>query len=151
MKRWRYLCAGLTLLLLSACAAQQPGSGPRKGAPSTIEVTALPCAETGAAEDLRISYPGLSLYRSGAALPTGEGLTCLDALSGWLKAVSGAPLLITVSGEEGHPFNGLSLAAKRQELLQRYFERQGLDPGAWQWATESGSGFQLQITEIKTP
>jgi hypothetical protein len=152
MNRWRYLCAALILLLLSACAAQQPGttspgSTAPKAKPSAVKVTDLPCAETSKAEALQVNYPAESLYRSGAALPTQNGLVCLQALSGWLKTVSDTPLLLSVSGEEGHEFAAKALATKRQELLQRYFERQGIDSEAWQWSTEKDSGFQLQISE----
>ena len=111
-------------------------------------MTDLPCAEINATEGLQISYPGESLYRSGAAFPTREGLTCLNALAGWLKTSPGTQLLFTVSGEEGHEFDALALAAKRQELLQRYFKRQGINVDGWQWTTEKAAAVQLQITAV---
>ena len=149
MNRWRLLCAALTLLLLNACGAPQPGTTTpgSTSQPAAIKVANLPCAEITSEATLQINYPGESLYRSGAALPSQDGLACLGALSGWLKTVSGTPLLFTVSGEEGHEFDAEALAAKRQELLQRYFERQGINTGAWKWSTEKGAGFQLRIAE----
>lgn len=155
MNRWRLLCAVLTLLILNACGAPQPGTTSpgttsQQTKPSAIKVADLPCADINTEASLQISYPGESLYRSGAALPSQEGLACLNSLSGWLKTVSGTPLLLSVSGEEGHEFDAEALAAKRQELLQRYFERQGIDTGAWQWSTEKGAGFQLQVSESKS-
>ena len=152
MTSWRFFSAAFILVLLSACAAQQPGTAPVGSAgpqvkPSDVKVTDFPCPQIATAEGLQVKYPGESLYRSGAAFPIQDGLTCLQALAGWLKTIPGTQLLFTVSGEEGHEFDALALAAKRQELLQRYFKRQGVNVEGWQWTTVKSADSQLQITQ----
>lgn len=153
MNRWRLLCAGITLSTLCACAAQT-------GAPTTattpavakapaIQLADLPCAEINSTDSITIRYPVETIYRNGAALPKEEGLACLEVLSDWLKGVSQSRWQVTVSGEAGHGFDPLALAAKRQELLQRFFARKGLELKNWQWQTVAGQGEQLQLLEVK--
>jgi hypothetical protein len=50
-----------------------------------------------------------------------------------------------VAGEEGQGFDPLALAGKRQELLQRFFIRRGLEQKDWEWQTVVGQGEQLEF------
>lgn len=153
MNRWRLFFAGITLSTLCACAAQ-PGSvtpatvSPVVKSPS-VPVANLPCAEVNSVESVTISYPAEEIYRNGAALPKEEGLACLEVLSDWLKSVPQSRWQVTVSGEDAHGFDPLALAGKRQELLQRFFARKGLEQKNWQWQTALGVGEQLQLLELK--
>ena len=92
-----------------------------------------------------VRYPVESIYRGGAVLPKQEGLVCLEELANWLKSVPQNRWKVTVSGEEGHGFDPLELAAKRQELLQRFFARKGLEQKEWEWQTVVGQGEQLEL------
>ncbi len=153
MKRWQLLFAGITLGTLCACAAQPGGTTPDT-TPSTTKTPAvqsanLPCAEVNSTESVRIIYSAEAIYRNGAVLPKEEGLACLEVLSDWLKSVPQSRWQVTVSGEDGHGFDPLALAGKRQELLQRFFARKGLDLKDWQWQTALGAGEQLQLLELK--
>ncbi len=115
----------------------------------SVQVADLPCAEIDSTDSVTIRYPTETIYRNGAALPKEEGLACLEVLSDWLKSVSQSRWQVTVSGEAGHGFDPLALAAKRQELLQRFFARKGLELKDWQWQTAVGQGEQLQLLEVK--
>ncbi len=153
MNRWQLLFAGITLSTLCACA-EQPGSvtpatvSPVVKAPSVL-IANLPCAEVNSVVPVTINYPAEAIYRNGAALPKEEGLACLEVLSDWLKNVPRSRWQVTVSGEDGHGFDPLALAGKRQELLQRFFDRKGLELKDWQWQTALGAGEQLQLLELK--
>jgi len=152
MKRWQLFCTVMTLTLLCACAAQQQAGAPSKPAVSMAKAPAisageLPCAETGEAGSLQVRYPTESLYRSGAVFPKQEGLDCLDVLVDYLKGAPKVHWELTLSGEEGYGFDPLALAGKRQELLQRYFQRKGLVIKDWQWQTVNEPGLQLQLAE----
>ena len=153
MNRWRLLFAGITLGTLCACAAQ-PGSvtpatvSPVVKSPS-VPVANLPCAEVNSVESVTISYSAEAIYRNGAVLPKEEGLACLEVLSDWLRSVPQSRWQVTVSGEDGHGFDPLALAGKRQELLQRFFARKGLELKDWQWQTALEAGQQLQLLELK--
>lgn len=152
MKQWRLLCALASLTILCSCASQQATKTPAGSStvPSTIKVQTedLPCADINRDGPLQINYPQESLYRNGAALPKQEGLACLDVLSTWLKGQSQTRWQITVGGEAGYGFDPLALAGKRQELLQRFLERKGLDTQALQWRAIGDSGTQLQFVEV---
>jgi hypothetical protein len=159
MNRWRLLFAGITLGTLCACAAQPGGTTPAT-IPSTaktpavtksssVQITNLPCAEVNSNEPVSIRYPAETIYRNGAALPKEEGLVCLNLLSDWLKSVPQSRWQVTVAGEEGHGFDPLALAGKRQELLQRFFARKGLESKGWEWQTVVGQGEQLHLLELK--
>ena len=153
MNRWRLLFAGITLSTLCACAAQTgaptPATTPGIAKAPAMQVADLPCAEIDSTDSVTIGYPAESLYRNGAALPKEEGLACLEVLSDWLKSVAQSRWQVTVNGEAGHGFDPLALAAKRQELLQRFFARKGLELKNWRWQTVAGQGEQLQLRELK--
>ena len=153
MNRWRLLFAGITLSALCACAAQTgapaPATTPAVAKAPSVQVGDLPCATINSIDPVTISYPAETIYRNGAALPKEEGLACLEDLSDWLKSVSQSRWQVTVSGEAGHGFEPLALAAKRQELLQRFFARKGLELKGWQWQTMAGQDEQLQLLEVK--
>ena len=153
MNRWRLFPAATSLIVLCACVAQQ-GTTTSVALPAVakrpaIQVADLPCAEVSSTDLVTLRYPGENLYRSGAALPTEEGLTCLEGLADWLKSVPQGRWQITVSGEAGHGFDPLALAGKRQELLQRFFARKGVVIKDWEWQTVAGSGVQLQLLQFK--
>ena len=150
MNRWRLFFAGIVLSTLCACAAQQgvtttPDTTPVVKKTPSIQVTDLPCAEVMSTGSLMIRYPSENIYRSGAVLPKQEGLACLEELANWLKSVPQSHWQVTVAGEEGQGFDPLALAAKRQELLQRFFARKGLEQKDWEWQTVVGQGEQLEL------
>jgi hypothetical protein len=153
MNRWRLLFAGITLSTLCACAGQPvsttSGAIPAATKTPAVQVAKLPCAEVNSTESITISYPTEAIYRNGAVLPKEEGLACLEVLSDWLKSVPQSRWQVTVSGEDGHGFDPLALAGKRQELLQRFFARQGLELKDWQWQTALGAGEQFRMLELK--
>ncbi len=153
MNRWRLLFAGITLSTLCACAAQPGSMTPATVSPvvksPSVPVANLPCAEVNSVESVTISYPAEAIYRNGAVLPKEEGLACLEVLAGWLRSVPQNSWQVTVSGEDGHGFDPLALAGKRQELLQRFFARKGLELKDWQWQTALEAGQQLQLLELK--
>lgn len=149
MKQWRLLCSLVTLGVLCGCAAQQtaPSSSSAPVTPAmSVKTSDLPCASISTEESLQVSYTKESLYRNGAVLPKQEGLACLDILAEWLKSQP-TRWDITVSGEEGYGVDPLALAGKRQELLQRLFERKGIETKNWQWQTVNQQGIQLQLAE----
>lgn len=146
MNRWQFFLAGAALLTLSACAAQtETGS---RTAPS-VGLTNLPCAEINRSEVMTISYPVEALYRNGAVLPTEAGLACLEALADGLSGTKQGNWQATVAGEDGYGFDALQLAAKRQELLQRFFDRKGVETKGWQWQMIVGQDHQLQLVELR--
>ncbi len=147
MNRWRLLFAGITLGVLCACAAQ-PGTTTVATGPS-VQVATLPCAEVGSADVVMIRYPAETIYRNGAVLPKEGGLACLEVLADWLNSTPQSRWQVTVAGEDGHGFDPLELAGKRQELLQRFFARKGLELKDWEWQTVAGQSEQLQFYELK--
>ena len=150
MNLWRLFLAGVILGTLCACAAQQgvtttPVDAPAVKKTPSIQVTDLPCAEVNNTGPLMIRYPSENLYRNGAVLPKQEGLACLEDLANWLKSTPQSRWQVTVAGEGGQGFDPLALAAKRQELLQRFFARRGLEQKDWEWQTVVGQGEQLEL------
>jgi hypothetical protein len=149
MIRWRLFSAGIVLSLLCACAAQKgvtttPTDAPVVKTPS-LQVTDMPCAEINSTGSLLIRYQSENIYRSGAVLPKQEGLACLEELASWLKSVPQSRWQVTVAGEERQGFDPLALAGKRQELLQQFFARKGLEQKDWEWQTVVGQGEQLEL------
>lgn len=152
MNRWQLVFAGLTLGMLCGCAVRQeppPVTIPDVAKRLTVSVTELPCAEVSGVEAVMIRYPAENLYRNGAILPGEEGLRCLEALAEWLKNVPQSRWQVVVSAEEGHGFESLDIAAKRQELLQRFFTRKGVAMRNWEWQTAAGQGEQMQLLQLK--
>lgn len=111
----------------------------------------LPCAEVRqryVGDALKVVYKSPSLYRRGAVLPKMEGLACLDVLADWLISRPQNSWKFSVGSESGTGFDAQALGSKRQELLQRYFLRKGIDTSGWQW--QSGSRqHQLRLDELK--
>lgn len=111
----------------------------------------LPCAEVRqryVGDALKVVYTSPSIYRRGAVLPRMEGLACLDVLSDWLISGPRNTWKLSVGSETGTGFDSQALGKKRQELLQRYFLRKGIDTSGWKW--QSGSRHhQLRLDEIK--
>jgi hypothetical protein len=141
-----------TLVMLCGCAVRQeppPVTIPGVAKRLTVLATELPCAEVSSIEPVMIRYPAENLYRNGAILPGEEGLRCLEALAAWLKSVPQSRWQVVVNGEEGYGFESLDLAAKRQELLQRFFIRKGVAIRHWEWQTVAGQGEQMQLLQLK--
>ena len=111
----------------------------------------LPCAEVRqryVGDALKMVYVSPSLYRRGAVLPKMEGLACLDVLADWLISRPQNNWKLSVGSETGTGFDSQALGNKRQELLQRYFLRKGIDTSGWKW--QSGSRHhQLRLDELK--
>jgi hypothetical protein len=149
---WRSLLFLSLSGFLFACAPPQQTVEPAEPSPAvttpTVRVTDLPCAEINNAETVTITYPSESLYKSGAALPKMEGLACLEVLADWLQTVPDRAWKINVGGEDGHGFDPQKLAEKRQELLQRFFQRKGIDTSEWQWQKVPAREIQLQFTGL---
>lgn len=153
MNQWRLVFAGMTLGTLCACAAPQgtatPTTSPVIAKSPAVQITDLPCAEVSSTDPMTIRYPADNLYRMGAVLPKEAGLTCLETLADWLKSRPQNPWQITLSGEDGLGFDPLELAGKRQELLQRFFTRKGVEMKNWEWQTMVGQGEQMQMRQLK--
>ena len=111
----------------------------------------LPCAEVRqryVGDALKVVYTSPSIYRRGAVLPKMEGLACLDVLADWLISRPRNKWKLSVGSETGTGFDSQALGDKRQELLQRYFLRKGIDTSGWKW--QSGSRHhQLRLDELK--
>lgn len=150
MNPWRPLLVILLLCALCACTASPdpPAAAGRVPAVPASRAPQLPCAEGVSAEDGTLRYAAESLYLSAAVLPHEGGLACLQGLANWLKSAPRGRWQVTVSGEEGHGFEPLALAGKRQQLLQRFFDRQGIAWQDWQWQTAVGDE-QLRLLLLK--
>jgi hypothetical protein len=112
----------------------------------------LPCVEirqSFATDALTVIYASDSIYRRGAVFPKMEGLACLDVLTDWLSSSPQSAWYITVGGEFDTDFDPQSLANKRQELLQRYFLRKGIDTSKWKWQSMPRRRMQLKLDELK--
>lgn len=136
--------------LTLACAGPPGAEGATPG--SLASVPELPCAETRkryVADALTVLYPAPNLYLRGAVLPKEEGLACLDVFTDWLKNMPSTAWQVTVGGETGTRFDPQALADKRLELLQRYFQRKGVEMAGWTWQTVAwrvnGREVQLQF------
>jgi hypothetical protein len=164
MNKCRFFFPGILVLMLCACAAQQGGdkaspaskagtasaatpeiSAPESKEVPSIEVPELPCAEIVKIDGVEIRYGGEQIYRGGSVLPREEGLGCLEALTDWLKSVPKSRWQVTSAGEAGVGFDPQALAGKRQELLQRFFARQGIESQADEWQVIAEQGPQLQL------
>jgi hypothetical protein len=111
----------------------------------------LPCAEVRqryVGDALKVIYKAPSIYNEGAVLPKMEGLACLDVLSDWLISTPQTSWKISIGSEAGTDFDSQTLAIKRQELLQRYFLRKGIDTSGWKWQRGSRH-HQLRLDELK--
>ena len=111
----------------------------------------LPCAEVRqryVGDALKVVYTSPSIYHKGAVLPKMEGLVCLDVLADWLISRPRNTWKFSVGSETGTGFDSQALGNKRQELLQKYFLRKGIDTSGWKW--QSGSRHhQLRLDELK--
>jgi len=159
MKCWSLLGAGLLLINLSACAPPSdtpptPVTAATKANPAVVSaktvlpakrLSELPCALVESGPPQVIHYAAGSLYPPTAVLPSEAGLSCLEALAGWLKSGSGERWQVTVSGEEGSVFAAQALAEKRRELLERFFVRRGLAVQSWDWQYRTEPGAQLEL------
>lgn len=151
MNPWRSLLATLLLGALCACAAspESPVAAGRVPAVPASQAPQPPCAEAVSVEDGTLRYAAESLYRSAAVLPHEAGLACLQGLASWLKSAPQGRWQVTVGGEEGYGFEPLALAGKRQQLLQRFFDRQGIAWQDWQWRPAVGADEQLRLVLLK--
>lgn len=145
---------------LAACAPTTPQApetvekttGQQTIKPQSLDTSSLTAAEVVAGPPLKIIYGEERLYAPGAVLPGAEGLSHLEVLASWLKSAPQSQWLVTVGAEEvaGGP-DPQKLAEKRQELLSRFFARQGLDPAGWQWQVSFADPVQLAFEQPGTP
>ncbi len=153
LRRW-------VLIIISSGLLSIFAPGQQKGLPSgaafasnlpAFSAQDLPCAEVRqryVGDALKVVYKSPSIYRRGAVLPKREGLACLDVLADWLISRPRNTWKLSVGSETGTGFDSQALGDKRQELLQRYFLRKGIDTSGWTW--QSGSRHhQLRLDELK--
>ena len=114
----------------------------------TIEVPELPCSEVVKIDGVTIRYGGENINHGGAVLPHKEGLACLDVLTGWLKGVPQSRWQVPLACEEGLGFDPQALAGKRQELLQRFFARKGVELQTEEWQATAEKGAQLTLRPV---
>ena len=153
LRRW-------VLIIISSGLLSIFAPGHQKGLPSGAAFASnlpafsahdLPCAEVRqryVGDALKVVYTSPSIYHKGAVLPKMEGLTCLDVLVDWLISRPRNTWKLSVGSETGTGFDSQALGNKRQELLQKYFLRKGIDTSGWKW--QSGSRHhQLRLDELK--
>lgn len=136
----------------SAPGGEMAGQGPPAWlSPLQARTLTLPGAQvTAAGDELTIAYPGASLFAAGAVLPLPGGAEVLDPLSDLLAAFPTARWNGTVRAATPHSseYDG-ELAAKRAELLQRYFTNRGIAAGTVNWQSGAGDGAPLTL-ELQT-
>ena len=153
LRRW-------VLIIISSGVLSIFTPGQQEGSPSGAAFASnlpdfsahdLPCAEVRqryVGDALKVVYTSPSIYRRGAVLPKMEGLACLDVLADWLISRPRNTWKFSVGSEAGTGFDSQALGNKRQELLQKYFLRKGIDTSGWKW--QSGSRHhQLRLDELK--
>ncbi|MDT8422046.1 MAG: hypothetical protein RQ754_16585 [Desulfuromonadales bacterium] len=154
MKFLRWALVIISSGLLCACVSSKLAIKPSGAASATtvaaITAPELPCAEVKQRfvnDAVTVLYAAPSLYPSGAVLPKMEGLVCLDGLVDWLSGRQQIAWKVSVGGETGASFDPQALANKRQELLQRYFLRKGIDTSGWTWLAAPGrvNGREVQL------
>ena len=153
LRRWVLIIISSGVLSIFA-PGQQEGSSSGAAFASNLPAFSahdLPCAEVRqryVGDALKVVYTSPSIYRRGAVLPKMEGLACLDVLADWLISSPSNTWKISVGSDTGTGFDSQTLGNKRQELLQRYFLRKGIDTSGWKW--QSGSRHhQLRLDELK--
>jgi hypothetical protein len=153
LRRWVLIIISSGLLSIFALGYQK---GLPSGAAFASNLPAfsahdLPCAEVRqryVGDALKVIYTSPSIYHKGAVLPKMEGLVCLDVLVDWLISRPRNTWKFSVGAETGTGFDSQALGNKRQELLQKYFLRKGIDTSGWKW--QSGSRHhQLRLDELK--
>jgi len=143
-------------LLLLACAAPAPPPPPAAPPEARIdpavlrsEAAALPGAVVAAEEPLTLHYPGPALFAEGAVLPLPGGTAVLDPLAAFLAAHPELLWTGTVrAGAAESPEYGAELAAKRRELLERFFHGRGVSAGQLQLSAAAGEGVPLALTLV---
>ena len=153
LMRWMpVICCCLFTLSCASSPVPFKTSANGPGSSAAVTVPFLPCAETSmryTTDAITILYPPPSLFSPGAVIPEIEGLNCLDVFVEWLRGQPPTPWRIAVGGDRGTSFDPQTLAEKRQELLQRYFLRKGVDTSDWTWTAVSwpinGRAVQLKL------
>jgi len=153
LRRW-------VLIIISSGLLSVLAPGQQEGSPSgavfasnlpAFSAHDLPCAEVRqryVGDALKVVYTSPGIYSRGAVLPKMEGLACLDVLADWLISRPRNTWKVSVGSEAGTGFDSQALGNKRQELLQGYFLRKGIDTSGWKW--QSGSRHhQLRLDELK--
>ncbi len=137
-------CILLLPLFLLACAAPGP---PPTIADLRTQIASLPGAEIGAGPELALSYPGESLFASGAALPFPGGTELLNPLADLMAAF---PAVHWTGIVRAHgnitPKDDQALAEKRLELLKRFFARRGIAGERLVLTAVAADGAPLQLT-----
>lgn len=151
-QRWVLVIISSGLLCACAFPQQETISSGTVSATvvASIATPELPCAELKkrfVTDSLTVLYASQKLYRRGAVLPKKEGLACLEVLVDWLRSTPQTTWQVSVGGETGTRFDPQALANKRQEMLQRYFLRKGIDTTGWTWQAIAGrvNGREMQL------
>ena len=153
LRRWVLIIISSGLLSISdgGCPRGVPSGAAFASNLPAFSAHDLPCAEVRqryVGDALKVIYTSPSIYHKGAVLPKMEGLVCLDVLVDWLISRPRNTWKFSVGAETGTGFDSQALGNKRQELLQKYFLRKGIDTSGWKW--QSGSRHhQLRLDELK--
>jgi outer membrane protein OmpA-like peptidoglycan-associated protein len=142
------------LLFCVGCQIVAPPSLVKTPAPESSwneklrqQAATLPIARvTISAESLTIAYPQESLFATGAVLPLAGGAEALDPLAALLRSYPEASWDARVRAATGNGADyDLTLAQKRQELLQRYLRNAGVAAARVIWQADSGDGIPLEL------
>jgi hypothetical protein len=95
-----------------------------------------------------LRFPAASLYHAGAAVPTAEGLRCLEELAAWLSAAEIKGWRVTVSAESTAGLDAAGLATVRSAMLQRFLQRRGVSVQRWQWQQQLDAADQLRLEPL---
>ena len=143
------------LLLCGGCQTAAPP--PPVVAPAPVlswserlqkQATTLPAAQISTATgSLTIAYPQESLFSVGAVLPLAGGAEALDPLAALLRVYPQASwdARVRAATSNGAEYD-LTLAQKRQQLLQRYLHHAGVANDRITWQASSGDGIPLELT-----
>lgn len=137
----------LSAIALFACAPPSPAPPAAVARPTLRQqLAALPGAVFEGEGELRLRYPGESLFASGAALPLPGGTAMLDPLASLLVAHPGVRGAATVRALTGVSADyDRDLAQKRAELLARYFRNRGIPAERLSLTAEAGDGAPLEL------
>lgn len=139
---------GLLLLLTALGACAHPAGKPAPTLDRHLlhsRLTALPGAQV-STQPLAVYYPGETLFATGAALPLPGGTTLLAPLANLLAETPGWRWRGMVRGDGGSSADhDRTLAAKRAELLSRYFARRGIAGERLELVPTDSAGAALEL------
>jgi hypothetical protein len=150
----RPLLALLLLPLVLLACVPAPPPAPELPAPVLLrrEMAVLPGAVVGTGDPPRLSYPGDRLFAAGAALPLAGGSELLEPLAALLAAHPELRWQGTVRAATGGGAGyDAVLAAKRLELLQRFFRNRGFDGERLTLTAETAAGPPFELAAVQPP